>query len=156
MAVEDVDDALVREVALAERRYLALFMSTRFRERFVGRAEAGVGATEARVLWELDESGPTRPGELAQQVEVTAAAMTKALARLRERGLVEQVVDPDDGRARVAALTDAGQQRAALLMDEGDRMTRRIMASWSLEERKQFAALLGRFAAGLQEYAQDQ
>ncbi|WP_062466631.1 MarR family winged helix-turn-helix transcriptional regulator [Demequina maris] len=147
------DEELLRAVTEAERRYLSLFLSSRFRERFVGRAEAGVGITEARILWELDARGPTRAGELAGQVEVTPAAITKSLTRLRERGLVEQREDPLDGRARLAALTAAGRRAAALLMDEGDRMTRGILDDWSLDERRDFARLLARFAAGLQAYA---
>ncbi|WP_084126472.1 MarR family winged helix-turn-helix transcriptional regulator [Demequina sp. NBRC 110054] len=156
MGSEEIDDALLHKITVAERQYLSLFLSSSFRERFVGRADAGVGITEARVMWELDARGPMRAGDLAEQVEVTAAAMTKALARLRDRGLVEQRADTGDGRARVAALTAAGRERADLLTAEGDRMTRRILEGWSVHERSQFATLLGRFAVGLQEYAQDE
>ncbi len=156
MGADEIDDALLHKITLAERQYLSLFLSSSFRERFVGRAEAGVGITEARVMWELDARGPMRPGDLAQQVEVTAAAMTKALGRLRERGLVEQRADAGDGRAKVAALTPEGVRRAHLLTAEGDRMTRRILEAWTTDERTQFATLLGRFAAGVREYAQDE
>ncbi|YAL82824.1 MarR family winged helix-turn-helix transcriptional regulator [Dermacoccaceae bacterium W4C1] len=58
------------------------------------------------------EKGMSRPGELAKVECVSAPSMSRTVAALVERGLIERTDDPDDGRASVLSLTAAG--RAAL------------------------------------------
>ena len=50
-------------------------------------------------------------GELARRLELDAGAMTRAVARLSAKGLVETVPDETDGRRRVVRLTEAGTKR---------------------------------------------
>jgi DNA-binding MarR family transcriptional regulator len=54
--------------------------------------------------------GPLRPSDLAR-IEVAAApTMTRLIADLESRGLVERAPDPADGRATVIESTPAGVQ----------------------------------------------
>jgi DNA-binding MarR family transcriptional regulator len=63
------------------------------------------------VLRTLDPQG-TRPGELARRAGVTPQAMAEFVRYLEERGYVERVPDPTDGRARIVRLTARGHEAA--------------------------------------------
>jgi DNA-binding MarR family transcriptional regulator len=60
-----------------------------------------------RLLPHLSADG-IRPTELARRVDVSKQAVGQALGDLESRGFVENVRDPDDGRARLVRLTPAG------------------------------------------------
>jgi DNA-binding MarR family transcriptional regulator len=49
--------------------------------------------------------------ELLDDVLLTQPGMSRLIARLESRGLVERVDDPDDGRACRVRLTEAGMRR---------------------------------------------
>ena len=53
--------------------------------------------------------GQWAPARLASAFQVTKGAMTNTLQRLETRGLVQIVADPDDGRAKLVTITDAGR-----------------------------------------------
>jgi DNA-binding MarR family transcriptional regulator len=71
----------------------------------------------------LDQHGPLRSGELAQREAVSPPTMTRVLASLADRGLVQRAADPVDARWVQVSLTAAGavalarirSERAALL-----------------------------------------
>jgi DNA-binding MarR family transcriptional regulator len=61
-----------------------------------------------RVLSNLQHEGDLRVGELAQRETISQPAMTAAVNRLEEDGLVARLADPGDARAAVVRLTEAG------------------------------------------------
>ena len=74
------------------------------------RRDAGLTHFDYQVLAMLSD-GPDRRrrmSELARSTDASLSRLSHAVARLEERGWVARTVDPDDGRATVAALTDAG------------------------------------------------
>jgi DNA-binding MarR family transcriptional regulator len=66
---------------------------------------------ELRVLAALDLSGrpALSPTTIGQWIVQTSGGLTATLRRLERRGLVERRPDPDDGRGRLVAMTDAGR-----------------------------------------------
>jgi len=54
--------------------------------------------------------GHWSPNRLAKAFQVTKAAMTNTLQRLEHRGLIEIQPDPNDGRAKIVEITEAGRQ----------------------------------------------
>ncbi|MFC5501454.1 MarR family winged helix-turn-helix transcriptional regulator [Lysinimonas soli] len=52
--------------------------------------------------------GPLRLSDLAQLESVSAPTMTRTVAELESRRLVERSADPEDGRAVLVAITDDG------------------------------------------------
>lgn len=54
--------------------------------------------------------GSSRPLDLANAFQVTKGAMTNTLQKLKARGFVEIVPDPEDGRAKLVSLTEDGAQ----------------------------------------------
>jgi DNA-binding MarR family transcriptional regulator len=64
----------------------------------------------------IDPEG-TRPTELARRAGVTPQATAEFVRYLEERGYVERVPDPTDGRARLVKLTPKGKRAAAAARD---------------------------------------
>ena len=60
------------------------------------------------VLCRLQEA-PRTPGELAEIEKVSAPSMTRTVAALVERGLVERTADPQDRRQVILSLTPEEQ-----------------------------------------------
>lgn len=56
----------------------------------------------------IAKHGPLRLAELAAAEQVSAPSMTRTVAELESRELVERSVDPDDGRAIRLEVTPAG------------------------------------------------
>ncbi|MFV0375532.1 MAG: MarR family winged helix-turn-helix transcriptional regulator [Microbacterium sp.] len=65
------------------------------------------------VLERLHEQGPQRPGDLAEELDVSQPTGSDAVGALQRRGLVERRRNPADLRSSLVHLTDAGGQVAA-------------------------------------------
>ncbi|WP_295010840.1 MarR family winged helix-turn-helix transcriptional regulator [uncultured Microbacterium sp.] len=76
--------------------------------------EAGNDAPAAqwRVLSLLGERDGQRIGELAKASRTTQPGMTRLIGQLEHEGLVRRAADPDDSRATVVTITDAGTEAA--------------------------------------------
>ena len=66
--------------------------------------------SETSALARLDRGGPTTPGALAKQEQISPQSMGATLGALEARGLIERAPDPADGRRAVMSMTDAGRQ----------------------------------------------
>lgn len=69
--------------------------------------------------------GRSTTSELARELDVDPAAVTRLVAGLQERGLIEREDDPNDGRRRPVLLTSSGREYMVRLHDrlhsrEGD------------------------------------
>jgi DNA-binding MarR family transcriptional regulator len=69
--------------------------------------------TAASTLRRLERSGPHRLCELHAPEGVSQPAMTQLVTRLEREGLARRGSDPDDGRAVVVSITDAGRAAVA-------------------------------------------
>src|SRR5205823_1600389 len=79
---------------------------------FLGRSSVRVSRTEVGVLRSL-RARPRRITELAAEERVTQPAITLLVNRLTERGWLERVADPSDGRAVLVSLTPVGEEAFA-------------------------------------------
>ncbi|MGO9822200.1 MAG: MarR family winged helix-turn-helix transcriptional regulator [Solirubrobacteraceae bacterium] len=84
---------------------------------FLTRTTVCVSRTEVGVLRILT-GGSRRITELASEERVSQPAITLLVNRLAERGWVQRVGDPSDGRAVLVSLTKAGEQVFAQLRAE--------------------------------------
>lgn len=112
---------------------------------------AGVDPRLATPVFVLAEAGALRPGILAHRLHASPPTTSRLLADLAAAGLAARIPDPDDARAALVVLTDAGRRAAAALAREGDRLIDELTADWSQRERESFAAGLRRFAAAVTE-----
>jgi DNA-binding MarR family transcriptional regulator len=79
-------------------------------DHFVG--SSGLKTTQYSLLSHLGRLEPVRPGDLAAEMEMDASTLTRNLQPLIREGWVE-VGPGDDGRSRLATLTDAGRAKRA-------------------------------------------
>jgi DNA-binding MarR family transcriptional regulator len=69
----------------------------------------GLAFTSVLVLSILAREGPTRLTALATAEGISQPSMSQLVQRLEKQGLVARVSDPDDGRATLIDITDAGR-----------------------------------------------
>jgi DNA-binding MarR family transcriptional regulator len=69
----------------------------------------GTSLTSRNVLAALATEGPSRLTALATATGVAQPAMTQLVGRMDREGLVVRLIDPEDGRATLVAITDAGR-----------------------------------------------
>src|SRR5689334_13536219 len=74
------------------------------------------------VLASLELAGAMTPRELSDAERVQPPTMTKVLAKLEERGLIQRAPHPTDGRQVLLSATDEGR---AVLLEQ-----RRAKAEW--------------------------
>ncbi len=72
-------------------------------------------STQLATLSTVEQRAPVRIGDLAAAESISAATMTRVVAALTERGLVERRPDPDDGRACQVQLSQHGISELARL-----------------------------------------
>jgi DNA-binding MarR family transcriptional regulator len=104
--------------------------------------EGELTLSETSALARLDRGGPTTPGALAKQEQISPQSMGATLAALEARGLIERAVDPDDGRRAVMSITAAG---LSLLRSRRNAKVQQLARALSVEftaaEREQLAAV---------------
>src|SRR5437667_12557174 len=109
-----------RNMRIANEAWEALFraQATIGRELAEGDVWGALVPREYGVLYALSAAPDgLRISELLADVLLTQPGMSRLIARLEERGLVERLDDPDDGRACRVRLTPAGvhaQRRVGL------------------------------------------
>ena len=83
----------------------------------------GTSLTSRNVLAALAVEGPSRLTALATATGIAQPAMTQLVGRMDREGLVVRLIDPEDGRATLVAITDAGRAlRAELHQSAYERM----------------------------------
>jgi DNA-binding MarR family transcriptional regulator len=55
--------------------------------------------------------GTCRPGQVAEKLCLDRSVISRQVAALAQHGLVGRVGDPEDGRAELVSLTEAGRER---------------------------------------------
>ncbi|MBA2768945.1 MAG: MarR family transcriptional regulator [Sporichthyaceae bacterium] len=100
------------------------------------RSDDGLSLTQLATLGTLERHGPLTPRELAAHEKVQPPSMTRILAGLEDRGLIERTPHDTDGRQHVVTLT-----RAARDLIRDDRRRReawlaRRLAELSPEDRE--------------------
>ena len=77
------------------------------------KSDADISDSQYAVLGTLDRHGATTAAALAGHERVRPPSMTRIVAGLLEAGLVTRTAHPDDGRAQLVDLTDAGRAAVA-------------------------------------------
>lgn len=108
-------------------------------DRFMSRDRA---LGEARVLWEIGPDGAT-VRSLRTKLDLDSGYMSRILRSLEEDGMAFVEPDPDDGRVRVARLTDAGLEERAILDELSDELARSFLAPLNESQRTKLVEALG-------------
>jgi DNA-binding MarR family transcriptional regulator len=135
------------ESTLAEQ-VRALVRATR-----AARQRLAVQATQVRpgvtgILAAIGSTGQDtgcHPKELAARCGLDASTISRAVATLVARGLVERSADPADRRACILTLTAAGRAALADLERQQADLLAAALRDWTASELDAFAATLTRF-----------
>lgn len=104
--------------------YWLRFVSNHVSNAFRAKVEAaGVSVSEWVVLRQLYAGQHTAAGAIAESIGMTKGAVSKIVARVEEKGLLERAVLEDDRRQQGLALTAKGRAlvpELARLADEND------------------------------------
>ena len=105
--------------------------------------------TQLSALNSVVTAGMLTPRELADTERVQPPTMTRIIAKLEERDLIQRTPHPTDGRQVVLAPTDAGRAVITEYRRAGDAWLARMLAGLTAEERqalRQAADILDRIA----------
>ncbi|SFK36679.1 MarR family winged helix-turn-helix transcriptional regulator [Geodermatophilus ruber] len=101
------------------------------------------------LLFPLARLGPLRQGALADLVHADPSTVSRHVATLIERGLVQRVADETDGRASRLVVTEAGHAALDQVRAEREAHLGRVTADWTTEELATLTTLFGRLLDGV-------
>ena len=91
-----------------KKQYLS---ASQFNRLFSPVSTADIPLNQQNLLfWMATDSTPRTPTNLAKEMHVTKAAITKASSPLLERGLLDKQPDPEDCRSFKLVLSEAGEK----------------------------------------------
>lgn len=128
------EDALMRLMITAGRR---------FRARTAGDS---VEPSQASLLYTLQCRGAMRMGDIADSMHLDASTVSRHVHQLGELGLIEREPDPEDGRARIIALSPAGAASLRQTFDERRAFISEALADWDDADRERLRDDLLRLA----------
>ena len=119
----------------------------RSKARLLAAAGDDVESATHVLLHTVAAEGPMRASALAAIVHADLSTVSRQVAALVSRGLLERQADQCDGRASLLAVTGAG--RAAIAEHEQGRQAffDAVLADWGTEEMRQFARQMEQFTA---------
>jgi DNA-binding MarR family transcriptional regulator len=124
-------------------RYLAVHHRM-FRAVNDAMSECGLSMARTKVLRRLREQGPTRQSVLATDFELSPHSITDIVDGLERHGLAERRPDPADRRAKLVAITDAGQASLDVANVTRERLLQQIFGGLDDDDRATLLRLLGR------------
>jgi len=133
-------------VVLADRVGTALARMNKLHACVVAQmTRVGLDKASFILLANLSQLGPSRASALAEAVHSDPSTVSRQVAALVKDGLVERRADPDDGRASVLALTEAGER----LLEERRKLRNaalaRLFTDWSEADLAGFIHYFERF-----------
>lgn len=97
------------------------------------------------LLFTIAHAGPMRLSDLATAVYVDASTVSRQAAQLVAERLLERQPHPEDGRASVVGLTDAGRAVVADIKERRRVFFEQTVRDWTEDDLRTFTSLLHRF-----------
>ena len=102
----------------------------------------GLSMARTKVLRRLHEQGPTRQNVLAAEFGLSPHSITDIVDGLERHGLAERQADPTDRRAKLVAITEAGEASLSVASATRERLLKQIFGALSEADRATFLRLL--------------
>jgi len=102
----------------------------------------GLTQTQFAALAKLYEVGPSSQNHLGRLIYLDAATIKGVVDRLRARGFVTAMPDPNDRRRRAVALTERGRAVTQEARNVAAEITAATLAPLTPDEQKAIAKLL--------------
>ena len=106
----------------------------------------GLSMARTKVLRRLHEQGPTRQNVLAADLGLSPHTITDIVDGLERAGMAERRPDPTDRRAKLVAITDAGEAGLDVATATRERLLKQIFGALSEADRETFLRLLDSLA----------
>jgi DNA-binding MarR family transcriptional regulator len=135
---------------LLGERYLAVHHRM-FRAVNDEMSASGLSMTRTKMLRRLHEQGPTRQSVLAADFELSPRSITDIVDGLERLGLAERRPDPADRRAKLVAITEAGQSALDIANVTRERLLTQIFGGLTEDDRATLFRLLGRLDEAVQQ-----
>jgi DNA-binding MarR family transcriptional regulator len=130
---------LARTLGFFLRRVLA----TNHREFFAALQEVGISFTQLKCLGLLSEAGTPMPlGDIAHELALSPAAVSRAVDGLVQRGELTRAEDPSDRRSKIVSLSPRGRSTYERIMDVRLAGVKRFIEELEPHERDAFGAAL--------------
>jgi DNA-binding MarR family transcriptional regulator len=129
-------------------------LARRIRRVVAERAAAidpSLGHVGYSVFAHLGSTGACRQTDLVCALLTEKGAVSRAVQQLVDLGLASRVVDPDDARAQLVALTGLGEKRFAAGAEARRAAYAERLAGWTPDELDTFVALLARYNQTLEQ-----
>ena len=97
------------------------------------------------ILRHVMRSGPVRSHDIVESFDMDKGSVSRMITGLRDLGLVETTVDPDDRRSTLISGTEKAEAAFVKFREEAHRRYEAIFAGWSTDDVARFATLLHRF-----------
>ena len=97
----------------------------------------------------LGGQGPQRPSHLAEGLGVPRTSLSATVKAMKGKVLITSEPDPEDGRAMVLLLTEAGRSALDAIEAQDMQNAEAILACLEPGERAPFVEALGKVGAGL-------
>jgi DNA-binding MarR family transcriptional regulator len=99
----------------------------------------GTSLTSRNVLAALAGEGPSRLTTLATATGIAQPAMTQLVGRMEREGLVVRLIDPEDARATLVAITDTGRALRDQLHQSAHERTAELLERLSADDQATLA-----------------
>ena len=106
----------------------------------------GLSMARTKMLRRLHEHGPTRQNVLAADLGLSPHTITDIVDGLERAGMAERRPDPTDRRAKLVAITDAGEAGLDVANATRERLLKQIFGALSEADRETFLRLLDSLA----------
>ncbi len=136
--VEDAVEALAR-----------LFQGQQPAARRAARAGVDLSRTAQKVLWHVVTEAPIRISDLARQVGLSDAVVSRQVTALEDDGLVARRPSHEDGRVALVTPTPRGRAAGRRLRRAADEIFREQLRDWSHPDLADFATHLERLVHDL-------
>lgn len=107
------------------------------------------------LLKTLRQHGSLRVTELAMTTGLDTSTVSRHVSQLTRSGMVERTPDPEDGRAQLVQLSQAGLDTLHRAYAERRALMTRSLADWSPADVETLSTLLTRFVGSAEELAVD-
>jgi DNA-binding MarR family transcriptional regulator len=104
------------------------------------------------LLATLVQGGPRRVTAVAETVHLDISTVSRQVADLIKAGWVERQHDPDDGRAFLLAVTEAGRAVYDRIRARRNEHMAQVLDGWTTADRQRLIDLLDRFNTDFEDY----
>jgi MarR family 2-MHQ and catechol resistance regulon transcriptional repressor len=119
-------------------------------------AHTGLNFSDFSILEALLHKGPLPINTIGEKVLLTSGSMTAAANRLEEKGLIQRVQDPSDGRCFYLYLTKDGRRTIKAAFEKHAQNLEKLASVLSADEQTDLVQLLKKIGRHAQELSAKQ